>query len=52
MKKRLKVITLGCSKNSVDTEHLLAALPAALMLFKKHPWAYLLTLTCGTILML
>lgn len=25
--KRLKVITLGCSKNSVDTEHLLAQLP-------------------------
>lgn len=28
MRKRLKVITLGCSKNTVDTEHLLAALPA------------------------
>lgn len=28
MKKRLKVLTLGCSKNSVDTEHLLAQLPA------------------------
>lgn len=25
---RLKVITLGCSKNTVDTEHLLAQLPA------------------------
>lgn len=24
---RIKVVTLGCSKNSVDTEHLLAALP-------------------------
>lgn len=28
MKKRLRVLTLGCSKNSVDTEHLLAQLPA------------------------
>ena len=27
-RKKLKVITLGCSKNTVDTEHLLAALPA------------------------
>ena len=26
--KTLKVITLGCSKNTVDTEHLLAQLPA------------------------
>ena len=25
--KRLRVITLGCSKNTVDTEHLLAQLP-------------------------
>jgi len=27
MKTRIKVITLGCSKNTVDTEHLLASLP-------------------------
>ena len=27
-KKRIKVITLGCSKNQVDTSHLLAQLPA------------------------
>ena len=27
MPRRLKVVTLGCSKNSVDTEHLLAQLP-------------------------
>lgn len=26
-RKRLKIITLGCSKNTVDTEHLLAQLP-------------------------
>lgn len=28
MKRTVKVITLGCSKNTVDTEHLLAALPS------------------------
>ena len=28
MRKRLRVVTLGCSKNTVDTEHLLAQLPA------------------------
>ena len=28
MRRRLRVITLGCSKNTVDTEHLLAQLPA------------------------
>ena len=27
MKKRLRVVTLGCSKNTVDSEHLLAQLP-------------------------
>ena len=27
MTRKLKVVTLGCSKNSVDTEHLLASLP-------------------------
>ena len=28
MPRKLKVVTLGCSKNTVDTEHLLAQLPA------------------------
>ena len=28
MRRRLRVVTLGCSKNTVDTEHLLAQLPA------------------------
>lgn len=27
MKKRLRIVTLGCSKNTVDSEHLLAQLP-------------------------
>ena len=27
-RRRLRVVTLGCSKNTVDTEHLLAQLPA------------------------
>ena len=27
MPRRLRVVTLGCSKNTVDTEHLLAQLP-------------------------
>ncbi|MCR5350922.1 MAG: 30S ribosomal protein S12 methylthiotransferase RimO [Bacteroidales bacterium] len=27
-RKRLRVVTLGCSKNTVDTEHLLGCLPA------------------------
>ncbi len=50
MKKRLKVITLGCSKNSVDTEHLLAALPAdAFELCDSFPLDYLLYNTCGFI---
>ena len=50
MKKRLKVITLGCSKNSVDTEHLLAALPSdAFELCDSFPLDYLLYNTCGFI---
>ena len=28
MRRRLRVVTLGCSKNTVDTEHLLAQLPS------------------------
>ena len=48
--KRLKVITLGCSKNSVDTEHLLAALPAdGFDLSGEAPFDYLLYNTCGFI---
>ena len=48
--KRLKVITLGCSKNSVDTEHLLAALPAeSFDIVDSAPFDYLLYNTCGFI---
>ena len=48
--KRLKVITLGCSKNSVDTEHLLAALPAdGFVVAEEGPLDYLLYNTCGFI---
>ena len=49
----LKVITLGCSKNTVDTEHLLAQLPAdAYTIFPEDysgPVDYLLVNTCGFI---
>ncbi len=51
MKKKLRIITLGCSKNSVDTEHLLAALPAdafELCADGERP-DYLLYNTCGFI---
>ncbi len=48
--KRLSVITLGCSKNSVDTEHLLAALPADdFAIVDEGPLDYLLYNTCGFI---
>lgn len=55
--KRLKVLTLGCSKNSVDTEHLLAQLPADafhILADEENPDAqqpldYLLLNTCGFI---
>ncbi|MBO4264085.1 MAG: 30S ribosomal protein S12 methylthiotransferase RimO, partial [Bacteroidales bacterium] len=48
--KRIKVITLGCSKNSVDTEHLLAALPPEdFMLVQEPPYDVLLYNTCGFI---
>ena len=48
--KRIKVITLGCSKNSVDTEHLLAALPADdFRIVQEPPFDYLLYNTCGFI---
>ena len=43
--KRIKIITLGCSKNSVDTEHLLAALPPEdFALVTQAPFDYLLYL--------
>ena len=48
--KKLRVITLGCSKNSVDTEHLLAALPEdAFSVVEDGPLDYLLYNTCGFI---
>lgn len=49
--KRLRVITLGCSKNSVDTEHLIAALPsdAFTIVDADEPVDYLLINTCGFI---
>lgn len=48
--KRIKVITLGCSKNSVDTEHLLSALPADdFRIVQEPPFDYLLYNTCGFI---
>ena len=48
--KKLRVITLGCSKNSVDTEHLLAALPAdGFTVVDEGPVDYLLYNTCGFI---
>ena len=49
--RRLKVITLGCSKNTVDTEHLLAALPAdAFSIVEgEEPCDVLLLNTCGFI---
>ena len=47
---RLKVITLGCSKNTVDTEHLLAALPPeGFVVADDAPLDYLLYNTCGFI---
>lgn len=51
--KKLRVITLGCSKNSVDTEHLLSALPGSEfeILPEDSPEAVdcLLVNTCGFI---
>lgn len=48
--KRIKVVTLGCSKNSVDTEHLLSALPADdFRIVQEPPFDYLLYNTCGFI---
>ena len=48
--QRIKVITLGCSKNTVDTEHLLAALPPERYLVGDDlPVDLLLYNTCGFI---
>lgn len=52
-KHSVKIITLGCSKNTVDTEHLLAMLPADAfeVLPEDHagPADYVLVNTCGFI---
>ncbi len=48
--RRLKVVTLGCSKNTVDTEHLLAALPLEMFeVVDTLPADLLLYNTCGFI---
>ena len=51
MPRRLRVITLGCSKNTVDTEHLLAQLPpdAFCIVDGDEPVDILLVNTCGFI---
>lgn len=53
MMKTVQVITLGCSKNTVDTEHLLAQLPASSYRILPEDWNgavdYLLLNTCGFI---
>ena len=45
----LRVISLGCSKNTVDTEHLLAALGDAYRIVDEGPAETLLRNTCGFI---
>ncbi|MCR4859764.1 MAG: 30S ribosomal protein S12 methylthiotransferase RimO [Bacteroidales bacterium] len=49
--RRLRVVTLGCSKNTVDTEHLLAQLPADAftVVDADEPVDCLLLNTCGFI---
>ena len=50
MRRKLRVVTLGCSKNTVDTEHLLACLPAdAFDIVEEGPVDSLLVNTCGFI---
>ena len=50
---KLRVITLGCSKNTVDTEHLLAQLPADEYVVVPEDYAgtvdFMLVNTCGFI---
>ena len=52
-KKRIRIITLGCSKNDVDTEHLLSCLPDSDFEFSgedsAEPVDLLLINTCGFI---
>ncbi|HBH20558.1 MAG TPA: 30S ribosomal protein S12 methylthiotransferase RimO [Rikenellaceae bacterium] len=50
-KKTIRVLTLGCSKNTVDTEHLLASLPADdfVIVEDDAPVDFLLLNTCGFI---
>ncbi len=52
-KRKIRVITLGCSKNDVDTEHLLSCLPDADFAFSSEesdePVDLLLINTCGFI---
>lgn len=49
--RRISVVTLGCSKNTVDTEHLLAQLPADAfsIVDEGEPTDVLLLNTCGFI---
>lgn len=51
--KTVRVITLGCSKNTVDTEHLLAQLPSSGFVIRPEDWGgsvdWLLLNTCGFI---
>ena len=51
--KSVQVLTLGCSKNTVDTEHLLAQLPGDRYEVLPEDWEgpvdYLLVNTCGFI---
>lgn len=53
MKSKVIAITLGCSKNTVDTEHILAALPSELFDVTQEDDGgyadYLLVNTCGFI---
>ena len=50
-RRRLRVVTLGCSKNTVDTEHLLAQLPsdAFAVVDGDEPVDVLMLNTCGFI---
>ena len=49
-RKRLRAVTLGCSKNTVDTEHLLSQLPGdAFEVVDDGPADCLLVNTCGFI---
>lgn len=48
-RKKLRAITLGCSKNTVDTEHLLACLADAYDIVSDGPADILLINTCGFI---